>query len=63
MNIDERLEALARSMEHHDRQIETMLGFGAQHDARIAKLTERIAKLTELVAGIAEGTARLLHNR
>ena len=54
MNLDERLEALARSAERHDRQIEALLQVGAKHDAEIADLRA-------LWSDIAQGIARLVH--
>jgi chromosome segregation ATPase len=65
MNLDDRLEALARSTEANNRQLEVLLELVAKHDADIAKLATRhngdFARLEKLVAEIAEGTARLLH--
>jgi len=65
MNLDERLEALTRSAEQHDRQIELLLELAAKHDSETAKLAAKHngdnARLEKLVTEIAEGTARLLH--
>lgn len=65
MNLDDRLEALARSAEAHDRQLDALLQLAAKHDADIAKLATKhngdFARVEKLVSEIAEGTARLLH--
>jgi len=54
MNIDERLEALTRNAEAHDRQIEALLTLAAKHDSEIAALRG-------LWNDIAEGIGRLVH--
>jgi chromosome segregation ATPase len=54
MNIDERLEALTRTAEAHDRQIEALLSLAAKHDSEIAALRK-------LWNDVAEGIGRLVH--
>jgi hypothetical protein len=54
MNIDERLEALTRTAEARDRQIEALLSLAAKHDSEIAALRK-------LWNGVAEGIGRLVH--
>ena len=65
MDLDKRLEALARSAEAHDRQLESLLELSAKHDSEIAKLAAQqngdFTRLEKIVTQIAEGTARLLH--
>lgn len=61
MNIDERLEALTRSAEAHDRQIEALLSLAAKHDSQIAAKATDIAALKSLWNDIAEGIGRLAH--
>ena len=68
MNIDDRLEALAQSVQllaslHKDN--ERMLGRLEKQIEKLAQVNERkgkqIDRLEGLVTEIAEGTARLLH--
>ena len=54
MNIDGRLDALARSAEQHDRQIEALLQLAPKHEGAIAGLRS-------LWNDIAQGIGRLVH--